>query len=105
MREIVFGFTPEAANDPTGYLLRLGLPKHSAEWITRYVLSNKSMLELWGAPRKIVATLQRLHQKAWFRVDGLDSVINTFAGVRQGCKLGSIVFNAYYALGLTCLET
>ena len=98
VREVVLGFTPKAACDPVAYFTRIGVSSCAATWLTKYVLTNDCLLKQWGVKTKVVRILQRLHQKAWFRVDGCDSVIQSFTGGRQGCKFGSVIFNVYYTL-------
>eukprot|EP00973_Karenia_brevis_P045981 6368301-Karenia_brevis.AAC.1 len=44
--------------------------------------------------------IKSLHTGAWFRIGGLDSVIVSKSGGRQGCKLGAIIFNTVYAVAL-----
>ena len=52
----------------------------------------------------MVEVIRSLHSFAWYKVEGLESYIVSKTGGRQGCKLGGVVFNISYALGLSRLR-
>ena len=53
---------------------------------------------------KATRLIAALHSGSWFRYGECPSVAETRQGGRQGCKLGSTVFNVLYAEALVRLQ-
>ena len=53
-----------------------------------------------GVDEHAAALLADLHRGTWFRCRDSTKVILTSKGGRQGCKVGSLVFNSIYTIAL-----
>ena len=105
IRELVVGSMKGADIDMVSLFVRLGLsPEHATE-LSDYINRSGPLLSQIGCDAKVVQLVKSLHSFAWFRNDGLESFIVSRSGGRQGCKLGSIVFNIAYALALSKLRS
>ena len=57
-----------------------------------------------GVDKHTIALLRGLHDGSWFRIGDLPTVILSQVGGRQGCKVGSMVFNSVYSIALDALH-
>ena len=105
IRQIVFGWPPNtSAQQRRDDLVALGLCVTAVDFILEQVSLHGSVFERWGVDPLILAMCRDLHTNTWFQYGSLSSVILTKRGARQGCKIGSLVFNASYAIGVTILQ-
>jgi len=81
------------------------LPPEVATRLAHFIETERPALAQAGVSPHVLEMVRSLHTGAWFRVGSLDSVIVSKLGGRQGCKLGSIVFNVVYAVALNRLRT
>ena len=72
--------------------------------ILRMNESRPPLLEEWGVSAKATRLIAAMHSGSWFRYGECPSVAETRHGGRQGCKLGSTIFNVLYAEALVRLQ-
>ena len=102
LRELIFGF-PQGVIDHLAHLLSLGLSDAQARWVLEHIAEHGTVLQQWGIDPKVIALVAALHTGSWFTYAECRHVIAAARGGRQGCKLGSIVFNAGYTPPLLAL--
>jgi hypothetical protein len=105
IRELVMGAMKGADLDTRSLFRKLGLTDVQADELADFIDANGPLLTQMGVDAKVVQLIRSLHSFAWFNIDGLESFIVSRSGGRQGCKLGSIVFNIAYALALSRLRS
>ena len=98
IREMVLGWPTGFVGDGFKYLLELGVNEEAAKWIAEFVNRTSGLLSFWGADPKARALTTAIHIGSWFRYGDLQTVITTELGGRQGCKLGSLIFNGGYSI-------
>ena len=102
------GFPPHVAADAASrrkHLHELGFHPRVVEEIVAMADGRPPLLEEWGVSPKAVRLIASLHAGSWFRDADCTSVAETRQGGRQGCKLGSTVFNTLYAEAVVRLVT
>lgn len=104
VREVVMGWNSDAGDDHVAYLMSLGLARDSAEFLANLIDEHGSLFEQWGVDNTVRDLVAQLHCDAWFAYGALDSIILTAKGGRQGCKLGSTIYNSCYSLALHVLH-
>eukprot|EP00973_Karenia_brevis_P020940 2879838-Karenia_brevis.AAC.1 len=82
----------------------MGLDMNTAEWIAKYLHDNGPLLQQRGVDPKVIALLCSLHRGSWFQYGELETVITAATGGRQGCKVGSLIFNGAYSIALHMLH-
>ena len=105
VRELVMGWGSRPSDERVPYLVALGVDPAAAAWIVDYVETNGCVFEQWGVSPTTLGMLRTLHEHAWFQVRGSSQAIRSKTGGRQGCKVGSHVFNAGYCVALGLLDT
>ena len=95
LRELIFGF-PQGVINREAHLLSLGLSAGQAAWVLQYLDKHGTVLERWGADPKTIALVNALHSGSWFQYADHPDLVAAAKGGRQGCKLGSLIFNAGY---------
>ena len=100
LRELLMGWQQGFHKDPIKFFTDLGLTEDEARDRAQEIDCYGSLLEELGVDPKVVALIASLHTGSWFQYKDLDTVILSIKGGRQGCKLGSIVFNMVYARAL-----
>ena len=83
------------------HLIGIGVHEDADRHITAIIERDQPALQRWQVDPKITALVAALHTKAWFSIDNIEGVISTSRGGRQGCKLGSDIFNAAYEQALS----
>ena len=86
------------------YLIKMGMSRHAAEHIHDYLEEFGPIMQQWNVPEENIAMLRTLHNGSWFRVGDLESVVCYALGGRQGCKVGSTMFNSAYDIPLRMLR-
>eukprot|EP00973_Karenia_brevis_P051453 7144988-Karenia_brevis.AAC.1 len=104
VRQLVMGWGDIPLDQRRQYLMSLGVNPDAADWIIRYINENGALWESWGANITAREMARTLHEQAWFRVPGSEQCVKSFTGGRQGCKLGSTVFNSAYTPALDMLR-
>ena len=100
IRELVIGWPQDVRAGGRAYLESLGLHPDTVEWILGYISKVGPVFHQWGIDEKVIALINSLHTHSWFCYDDLETVISTYTGGRQGCKLGGTMFNSVYAQAL-----
>jgi len=107
-RELVMRWPRSAPIDRDGriqYLINMGVARDAAVRIHDYLQEHGCLLRQWNADESCVEMLNSLHDGSWFSIGELDSVIEYGLGGRQGCKVGTTIFNAAYDVPLQLLRT
>ena len=104
VREIVLGWPADFKGDRLQYLLDHGVSEVSSRFIVEQVALYGSFSEQWNIDPIVREMCCDLHTNTWFAYGELPTVILTRKGARQGCKIGSIIFNAGYSVGLQLLQ-
>ncbi|CAK0843813.1 unnamed protein product [Prorocentrum cordatum] len=86
------------------HLHQLGVAPRAARWLHAYIEERGPLLQQWGANHTAKEMARTLHEHSWFQVPGGDRVVASHTGGRQGCKLGSLVFNSAYTPALDMLR-
>ena len=84
IREILFGFGSMSAQEQLRHLESLGIDGSVAADILERLRVNGCVFERWNVDPKVIALVRELHHKCWFRVGGLQSVVTSTTGGRQG---------------------
>ncbi len=82
----------------------LGLDINDAQELADEIRQHASYLHMCNADPKVAMLVNALHSGTWFRIGDLSQVILVSKGSRQGCKLGSLIFNFIYARALKYLQ-
>ncbi|CAK0897979.1 unnamed protein product [Prorocentrum cordatum] len=104
VRQLVVGWGEVPAGERLAYLRSLGVAESAAAWIIEYLEERGPLLEQWQVPKTSAMLLRTLHEGAWFRVSGGGRRFESRTGGRQGCKVGSLIFNAAYSVPLDILQ-
>ena len=72
--------------------------------LVSFIVERGSAFSRWGVCPKCEALLCSLHSKSTARYGDHEEVIVTSAGGRQGCKVGSVIFNTTYAVAIPELQ-
>ena len=104
VRQLVLGWGRIPPADRLPHLLSVGVSEQSAHWLCNYIDARGCVLEQWGVDPKAVELAESLHAGAWLSVGSLDTAVLSLTGGRQGCKLGSLLFNSAYAVALDMLH-
>ena len=103
IRELVFGWTGHEENK-VARLVELGASIEAATWIKEYIDENGSAFEQMKVGPHTTSMVRSMHDGAWFKVRNGSKCISSETGGRQGCKLGSTVFNSGYTIALKLLQ-
>jgi hypothetical protein len=82
--------------DVEEYLTSIGLCVDTAASIAAHIKEKGTVFEEMGLSKKVAALMNALHTRCWMRIGKRESVVTTFTGGRQGCKLGGSIFNLVY---------
>ena len=104
LRELVFGMPPSSSTSPTEHFISMGITHDDAAWLGEFVSDHGAMFTQWSVDPKVRAMARNLHDGAWFKIGSSPDRVVPATGGRQGCKLGSVVFNTKYAIALFLLE-
>ena len=104
VRQLVMGWGDIPPTERRSYLESLGVSHSAAEWIVEYIDDNGPIWKQWHTNHTACEMARTLHEQAWFSVKDSEQPILSFTGGRQGCKLGSSVFNSAYTPALDMLR-
>ena len=104
IREVLMSFKQSFTDDPISCLEAYGLHHGHAAALAGELQEKGSLLDQLGVDKGITELLKSVHTESWFVRTGSDNAIVTSRGGRQGCKLGSIVFNLIYSRALRKLR-
>ena len=71
-----------------------------AQHILNYIHEHGCVFDQVNVNKKAVRMINILHTKAWAKYGDLKSVVVSYRGGRQGCKLGGVIFGAVYAVAI-----
>ena len=100
----MLGWGDTVTASPRAELEALGVAPRAAAWIADYIAKNGCLFDQWGVDAGATRMAQTLHEGAWFKVGDLPTAITSKTGGRQGCKLGSVIFQSAYSIALKLLE-
>ena len=100
IREFLWGLPHGFSGDPVKYLMTLGLSNADAARLVAELSGGGALLPRLGVDLGIAELLRSLHTNAWMRLTADSDYLCTRRGGRQGCRVGSIVFNLIYAIAL-----
>ena len=108
VREILLGWPPKEDMSPEmkrERLVKAGIAADDADEMVAYIDRTGGILEELGVDPTTRALMSEMHLGAWFSLDHESGeVIVTSRGGRQGCRLGSLVFNMIYGKALAELR-
>ena len=104
IRQLVVGWGAVPAGERLSLLLGLGVSRGAAEWITAYLDERGHLFQQWGVDPSTTDMIRTLQEKAWFRVRGGQRRITSRTGGRQGCCMGSVIFNSAYSVAIDVLR-
>ena len=104
VRELIMGWPDVADSEKVPHLIRLGVDPHTARWMAEYIDQRGCVFQQWGVDSTTLSMTRAMHDGAWFTVRSGTRCITSETGGRQGCKLGSTIFNSGYAVALDMLH-
>ena len=107
VHEAVMAYPSHVGSDSISRCARLknfGFPPVVVLEFLRMNENRPPLLEEWGVSAKATRLIAALHSGSLLRYGECPSVAETRQGGRQGCKLGSTVFNVLYAEAVVRLQ-
>ena len=100
VRQVVFGVSEARVNTDMiiDSLVRSGEDAAAASHLAPIIASSGDLLHQLKVPAHICNMVGRLHDQTWFQIEPEGKLIMTTRGSRQGCRFGSVIFNAVYGV-------
>ena len=87
-------------NAIAGVVRNVGVDEEFARRLAQYVAGHGGLLEELEVPSHVCDLVSRLRNQTWFRRTADVQHIATKRGTRQGCRFGSLMFNAVSGVAL-----
>ena len=105
IRELVMGWMQGDERERHEVIAGLGIAPPFVRGIVDFIEKEKPVLQQLHLDDKVAELIKSLHTGAWFSIEGCDLVVVSRTGGRQGCRLGAVIFNLGYAVGLHRVRT
>ena len=105
IRELVMGWKQGDERERHEVITGLGIAPPFVKGIIDFIEKEKPVLQQLHLDDKVAELIKSLHTGAWFSIEGCDLAVVSKTGGRQGCRLGAIIFNLAYAVGLHRVRT
>ena len=90
--------------DVSKHVRDLGLTVSQLKFVTSFIARHGTLLKVIGVHPSVVQLVHNLHASSWVTYGSLESAIIVRVEGRQGCVIGSMVFNTPYARALMALS-
>ncbi|CAK0814249.1 unnamed protein product, partial [Prorocentrum cordatum] len=104
IRQLVLGWGGLPPSARPGHPEAPGVAPHAVRWFTKYIEERGHLFKQWKVNLSAADMARTLHEQAWFKLPGGSRVTASLTGGRQGCTLGSLVFNSAYTPPLDMLK-